>query len=213
MRAKAKRPVREERLPENLPVITQEIIPEQVKQNPELWRRAVDEGHELGNATMTGLPVTSVNTATLRDDLTAWQTTVSEVVGAQYRATWFRPPFMEGFTDRVGPDAVRAVAAEIGMATALWSVEPYWALFAPNGPRVAGQDPGAADVVGYVVDTAGPGSIVRLSTESFDLVALPGIIDGLRAKGLEPTTLTGLFEMQDRLLEGDSVLDGDRPTT
>ena len=38
--AKRRRPIREARLPENLPVFIEEIIPEQVKQNPELWRRA-----------------------------------------------------------------------------------------------------------------------------------------------------------------------------
>jgi peptidoglycan/xylan/chitin deacetylase (PgdA/CDA1 family) len=118
---------------------------------------------------------------------------------------------MEGFTDRIGPEVVRTVVAEVGMATALWSVDPYWALFAPNGPRVAGEGPGAADIAAYVVDAAGPGSIVHLSAESLDVEALPAIIDGLRSKGLEPTTLTGLFEMQDRQLEGDIVLDGDRP--
>jgi transposase len=43
-----RRPIREQRLPENLPVIMQEIIPEQVKQNPELWRRAgVEESTQL----------------------------------------------------------------------------------------------------------------------------------------------------------------------
>ena len=182
-----------------------------VDAEPDLWRRAVEEGHELGNATMRGVPVTSVNTATLRDDLRAWETTVSDVLGTEYRATWFRPPFMEGFTDRIGPEVVRTVVAEVGMATALWSVDPYWALFAPNGPRVAGEGPGAADIAAYVVDAAGPGSIVHLSAESLDVEALPAIIDGLRSKGLEPTTLTGLFEMQDRQLEGDIVLDGDRP--
>jgi transposase len=46
--AKRRRPIREARLPENLPVFTQEIIPAQVEQNPELWRRAgVEESTQL----------------------------------------------------------------------------------------------------------------------------------------------------------------------
>jgi len=45
---KRRRPIREDRLPDNLPVLTQEIIPDQVVKNPELWRRAgVEESTQL----------------------------------------------------------------------------------------------------------------------------------------------------------------------
>ena len=46
--SKAKRPIREQRLPENLPVFIEEIIPAAVKAEPERWRRAgVEESTQL----------------------------------------------------------------------------------------------------------------------------------------------------------------------
>ena len=57
-------------------------------------------------------------------------------------------------------------------------------------------------------EKAGPGSIVLLHFAPLDVAALPAIIDGLRAKGLEPVTLTELIEAQTAVLgEGEGGAD------
>jgi peptidoglycan/xylan/chitin deacetylase (PgdA/CDA1 family) len=135
-------------------------------------------------------------------DVTAWEEAVEEAVGAPYRARWFRPPYMDGFEDGAGARSVRRALAALGYSTALWGVETYYALEAPSGPQVAGSDPGAEDVARHVLDSVRPGSIVLLHFSERDVGALPAIIDGLRARGLEPVGLSELFERQAAASEG-----------
>jgi peptidoglycan/xylan/chitin deacetylase (PgdA/CDA1 family) len=45
----------------------------------------------------------------------------------------------------------------------------------------------------YAVNNSRPGSIILMHFGERAVIALPAIVDGLRAKGLEPVTLTRLF--------------------
>ena len=54
--------------------------------------------------------------------------------------------------------------------------------------------PTAADIVAKVLSRAQGGSIVQLHVGGYNtLEALPGIVDGLRARGLEPVSLAAMF--------------------
>jgi peptidoglycan/xylan/chitin deacetylase (PgdA/CDA1 family) len=187
--------------------VTATILPTgaAVEAQPNLYRRAVRDGHELGNHTVAHIGVTDLTTDELRAEIEGWQTAVDEALGRHYDAKWFRPPFMDGFTDLRGPDEVRQVLAESGLITALWDVETFYALYSAYGPQLAGPSPDAGDVADYVVRSAGPGSIVLLHFGPLDVAALPGIIDGLRAKGLEPVSLTQLIEAQTEVLGAEEA--------
>ena len=92
---------------------------------------------------------------------------------------WFRPPF--GGLD----DQVPAVAGAAGWSTiVMWDIDTIdWRPESDGGPT-------AEDIVDKVVDGAEGGSIVLMHLGGFHtLEALPGIVDGLRAKGLRPVTL------------------------
>ena len=169
---------------------------------PEVWARAVAEGHELGNHTFSHSGVGGMSPAEVQEEVVAWEEAVAEAVGAPYRARWFRPPYGDGFADGTGPRATREALAELGYSTALWDVETYFALSSPSGPQAGGAEPTADDVARHVLSTAGPGSVVLLHFGPLDVGALPTIIDGLRARGLEPVTMTGLIERQAALEDG-----------
>lgn len=187
--------------------VTATILPTgaSVAAQPQLYRRAVREGHELGNHTVSHIGVTDLTSDEFRDEIEGWQAAVDEALGRHYDATWFRPPFMDGFTDLRGPEEIRQVLAENGYITALWDVETFYALYSAYGPQLAGPNPDAGDVADYVVRAAGPGSIVLLHFGPLDVTALPAIIDGLRAKGLEPVSLTQLIEAQTEVLGAEEA--------
>ncbi len=172
-----------------------------VAASPEVWARAVTEGHELGNHTMEHRSVKRLDADQLVEQIAAWEAAVAMALGEPYDAVWFRPPYMAGFEDLVGPDETREILAAEGYITALWDVETYYALYSPDGPQLGGPTPGSNSVVRHVVSAAGPGSIVLLHFAPLDVAALPGIIEGLRAKGLEPVTLSELFAAQQVLLD------------
>jgi peptidoglycan/xylan/chitin deacetylase (PgdA/CDA1 family) len=77
--------------------------------------------------------------------------------------------------------AVRRAAA-LGLTAVAWSVDP--ADWAPVGEEV---------VVGRVLADAGPGDIVRLHPTAQTVAALPALVRGLRAMGLEPVTVEDLL--------------------
>jgi peptidoglycan/xylan/chitin deacetylase (PgdA/CDA1 family) len=171
--------------------------------NPDGWVRAVAEGHELGNATYDRVPIDRADPEAALESIKGWERAARLVAGSDFRATWFRPPLLGGFEDRVGTREVRNLIARRGLITALWSVETYYALFASGGPQEAGPDPDASDVAAYVTGEAGGGSIILLQFGSLDIDAVPDILVGLRGKGLEPGTLTQLFDAQERMYDGD----------
>jgi peptidoglycan/xylan/chitin deacetylase (PgdA/CDA1 family) len=111
--------------------------------------------------------------------------TESTVVAATGRSTkpWFRPPFGEWNED------VRQAVGDAGWAyLVMWDVDPLdWQPTAEGGPT-------ARDIEARVLSRATGGSIVLMHLGGYHtLEALPAIVDGLRAKGLEPVTLSELL--------------------
>jgi len=176
--------------------------------NPGGWQRAVEEGHELGNATYLLTPIDPDDPEAFLEGLKAWDRAAGSVIGDGHQTTWFRPPLMSGFEDGVGTSEVRSVIAGHGLITALWRVETFYALYAVDGPQELGPDPAAAAVAAYVVGETGNGDIVLLQFGSLDIEAVPAILQGIREKGLQPGTLTQLIDSQRSALEGDLSGDG-----
>jgi peptidoglycan/xylan/chitin deacetylase (PgdA/CDA1 family) len=96
---------------------------------------------------------------------------------------FFRPPY--GSHD----DTVRnAVGAAGWRLMVMWDVDTIdWRASTDGGPS-------ADDIVAKVISRARGGSIVLMHVGGWNtLEALPRIVDGLRARGLEPVTLTELL--------------------
>lgn len=137
---------------------------------------------DLGNHSWSHPDFRDLDATAMRDQLTR---TESAVVAAVNRSTkpWFRPPY--GGLD----DQVPAVVGAAGWHhIVLWDVDAIdWKPESDGGPTTQ-------DLVDKVVDNAQNGSIVLMHLGGYHtLDALPGIVDGLRAKGLEPVTLREMF--------------------
>jgi peptidoglycan-N-acetylglucosamine deacetylase len=148
----------------------------QLMANPDLARRTVADGHAIGShgwdhAVLTGRSFDGVAQRLRKDAGTMWR------VARDTTAPYFRPPV--GAVDRT----VRAAAgATSHPRVMLWDVDPRdW-----RRPH-----PGA--IVSSVLRDARPGSVVILHTLPGTARALPRIIHGLRAKGLDPVGLPELF--------------------
>jgi peptidoglycan/xylan/chitin deacetylase (PgdA/CDA1 family) len=149
--------------------------------NPALVARIAREGHVLVNHTDSHLSFTgrSTNTTGLSSSERAAQLiradgAISAITGATSRP-WFRPPY--GDIDAETPmDVARAGYSYV----LLWTVDSLgWRGTAPS------------TVVARCLDGATPGGILLLhvGSASTDAVALPGVIDGLRARGYELVTV------------------------
>jgi peptidoglycan/xylan/chitin deacetylase (PgdA/CDA1 family) len=163
-----------------------------VELHPEVWKEAVDDGHELGNHTYSHAFLTTVSDERVQEELNRWQEAVDSALGFKYQTYFFRPPGMDGFTSPQGSTAKRykEIIAHKGMFAVLWDVELVYAL------RNEISTP--ARITEHVLANAKGGSIVLLHFTENDIAALPDIISGLRRRGLEPCSLSELLlaEMQ-----------------
>jgi peptidoglycan/xylan/chitin deacetylase (PgdA/CDA1 family) len=117
------------------------LIGEKVAAAPELARRILAEGHELGHHTYTHRKLTELPDFETNDELDRTSAVFQEVLGA--RAAWFRPPF-----GALRQDQARRVR-DRRMHVAMWSVDSEdWR----NGP--------GAEATERILTHLHPGAIV-----------------------------------------------------
>ncbi|MGK2851733.1 MAG: polysaccharide deacetylase family protein [Candidatus Limnocylindrales bacterium] len=133
---------------------------------------------DLGNHSWSHPDFRNLDAPAIRDQLARTEAAIVAAINVSTRP-WFRPPF--GGLD----DQIPAVVGAAGYGyTVMWDIDTIdWRPVADGGPT-------AQQIVDKVVSRADGGSIVLMHLGGFNtLEALPGIVAGLRAKGLTPVTL------------------------
>ncbi len=166
------------------------VIGENGEANPRLVQRILADGHEIGNHTFTHPNIAQASAEGARVELNATQRLVQALTGRSVRL--FRPPFF-GDAEPSTPEEIRAVqlAQSLGYATVGLRVDPDdWA------------GPSADTIVNRIMERMSDtnpetrGQVILLHDAGGDrsqtVAALPRIIDGLRAKGLEIVPISQL---------------------
>jgi len=137
---------------------------------------------DLGNHSWSHPDFRDLDAAAMRDQLDRTEAAVLTAVNVSTQP-WFRPPF--GGLD----DQVPAVVGPAGWTyTVLWDVDTIdWKPESDGGPTTQ-------QIIDKVVDQAQGGSIILMHLGGFNTFeALPDLVAGLQAKGLEPVTLEEMF--------------------
>jgi cellulose synthase/poly-beta-1,6-N-acetylglucosamine synthase-like glycosyltransferase/peptidoglycan/xylan/chitin deacetylase (PgdA/CDA1 family)/spore germination protein YaaH len=169
------------------------IIGENGESNPQLVRRIVAEGHDLGNHSFTHPNLGEIPGRLTRLELTATQRLIESLTGRS--SLLFRAPYF-GDAEPQTPDEVEpaAIANQLGYIIVGLRVDPDdWAL------------PGADEIVRRSlagIENPNPderGQIVLLHDGGGDrsqtVAALPKLIDEVRARGLRFVTVSELAGM------------------
>jgi len=156
-----------------------------LKAHPEVARRIIAGGHELGNHTFSHrMLLPPVDGAIVDRELDGWAVAVEQALGAPYPARWFRPPGMAGFTREADPDLLKAVLQR-GMRVALWSLDLDGALY-----RRGDRDP--RDVATFLRERVRGGDIVLLHVHSVDVAGARAALPDLAAR-FRLVTLSEMF--------------------
>ncbi len=143
--------------------------------HPDLLRRMKAEGHTVGNHTASHRELNKLSPSDVDGEIKAGAAAIKAATGENPR--WMRPPY--GATN----GTVEAAAKANGQAQALWSVD-----------TVDWKDRNSEHVCEAAVNGAQPGSIVLMhDIHTTTVGAADCVIDGLRAKGLEPVSLDRLI--------------------
>ena len=151
------------------------LIGERVAAHPELARRIVAGGHEIGNHTYRHAKLTELPASRVEDEIRKTQDVCRNLLG--FTPTWFRPPY--GLMHRPQIE----MAAAQGLQVALWDVDSRdWS------------QPAAAEIERAVLEGAQAGSIILCHDRPGNLVSrLGAILDHLQTRGLSFVHLSHLM--------------------
>jgi peptidoglycan/xylan/chitin deacetylase (PgdA/CDA1 family) len=152
------------------------MIGQRIAAAPDLARRVLAEGHEIGNHTFTHLKLAALTDAQVEAEIQKTQDIMGEVLS--HRATWFRPPFGALRQNQV------AILEKVGLRVALWSVDSQdWS------------QPGEAKITATVLKETKPGSIIICHDLHMQTAAaIDPILDGLIDRGFTFATLSALLK-------------------
>ncbi|MER7704397.1 polysaccharide deacetylase family protein [Kitasatospora sp. NPDC097605] len=157
--------------------LTVMVVGSWLDQQPQMARRILDGGHELGNHTQNHQNISTMAPDRARAEIAQCAERLQRLTGSIGR--WFRPSAAQYATPMVREQA-KAVGYEHVLS---FDVDPrdY-------------ADPNAAELQRRVLGSVRGGSVVALHLGHRCTVdALPGILDGLGKAGLTPVTASRLF--------------------
>jgi peptidoglycan/xylan/chitin deacetylase (PgdA/CDA1 family) len=155
------------------------VIGRSVDLYPQVVRRTVAEGHEIGNHSHTHRLMSKLGDAEVRSEMSRCRDAVARAAGVQPRT--MRPPY-GGLLQRQR----ELVHNEFGYPTILWSVDPLdW------------KRPGASVITSRILSGTTAGGIVLahdLHSQTID--AMPATLDGLLRRGFKFVTVSQLLAMK-----------------
>ena len=155
------------------------VIGRSVELYPQIVRRMVAEGHEVGNHTWTHRNLTSLSDSSIRMEMDRTRDVIISACGVTPRT--MRPPY------GALRESQRAwIFKEYGYPTIMWSVDPKdW------------QRPGVSVVTSRILDNTHNGSIVLahdLHKPTVD--AMPETLDGLLRRGFQFITVSQMLALE-----------------
>ena len=170
------------------------VIGEHAKDQPRLLRRMYAEGHEVGNHTYTHprFGAGDISETFIRGELNLTELVIESRLGA--KSLLFRPPYgIDHQPDSADEVTLLPIPQRLGYLLVGARIDPH------DWGSESGLPPGPEKIKGEVLEQAAKksGNIVLLhdggGDRSATVKALPQIIDGLRAQGLQIVPVSELI--------------------
>jgi len=155
------------------------VVGKNAKEYPQIIRRIIEEGHEIGNHTWTHASLTSRSDSQIRSELKMSEDAL--VAAAGYRPHLVRPPY-----GAINQRIKEFMLSEFGYSTIMWSVDPNdW------------KRPGVSVVTSRLVNGAHKGAILLAhDIHAPTIQAMPATFDQLLAKGYQFVTVSQLMNIE-----------------
>jgi len=154
------------------------LIGQNAASNPEIVRRILAEGHEIGNHSWTHPQLSKLSDERVTTEITKTQEAIKSASG--FTPTLLRPPY-----GAITPRQRAWIENQFGLNIILWSVDPFdW------------KRPGASVITQRILTQVRPGAIILshdIHKQTID--AMPATLDGLIRKGYKFATVSQLIAM------------------
>lgn len=142
------------------------------QQDPGIWKRLVDKGHEIGYHTFDHVNIGVMSPAGALMDYDKWNSTLTDVLGKEYPVRFIRPPYdIVSYT-------LDVLCQERGLVAAMFSVG-------------GGGEP---DIVFRAIQKAQGGDIVQMHIRTQDYNSSVLAYPWLKENNWELVTLTKLYD-------------------
>jgi peptidoglycan-N-acetylglucosamine deacetylase len=170
------------------------LIGQNVVSNPDLVRRILAEGHEIGNHSWTHPQLSKLSDDRVTAEITKTQDAIKDAGG--FTPTLLRPPY-----GAITPRQREWIENRFGLNIILWSVDPFdW------------KRPGASVITQRILSQTRPGAIILshdIHKQTVD--AMPATLDALIAKGYKFATVSQLIAMNKPKPTPAETADADQP--
>ena len=153
-----------------------------LREAPDLWRRAVAEGHSIENHSHLHLSFSEMANGRIRWEIEEAGRALNRVLGYEYRQYFLRPPFGAGVLDY--QERLIWICQSLGFSLAMWTVDSKGWLY-PSDASTRAQEFVLHNLAGSVT----PGAILLLHALESDLAALPRLARSIHADGLQSMNL------------------------
>ncbi len=154
------------------------MIGQNAERNPEIVKRILADGHEIGNHSWTHPQLAKLPDERVTEEITKTQNAITNASG--YTPKLLRPPY-GSITGR----QKEWIENQFGLSVILWSVDPFdW------------KRPGASVIQQRILAGARPGAIILshdIHKQTVD--SMPATLDALAAKGYKFVTVSQLIAM------------------
>jgi peptidoglycan/xylan/chitin deacetylase (PgdA/CDA1 family) len=154
------------------------LIGQNAAANPDLVRRILADGNEVGNHSWTHPQLSKLSDDRVTAEITKTQDAIKDASG--FSPTLLRPPY-----GAITPRQREWIETQFGLNVILWSVDPFdW------------KRPGASVITQRILSQVRPGAIILshdIHKQTVD--AMPATLDGLIAKGYKFATVSQLIAM------------------
>lgn len=154
------------------------VVGENAAEYPDILKRAVREGHEIGNHSWSHPNFGKMGDEAVRSQISRTQDAIAAAIGT--RPTLLRPPY-----GSVTARQKHFIHHELGYEIILWDVDPLdW------------KQPGPGVVANRILKETRPGSIVLAhDIHAQTIEAMPQTLNELEAKGFKFVTVSELLKM------------------
>ncbi len=155
------------------------VLGENVKAHPEILRRAIAEGHEIGNHSWDHPQLSKLSDEAVRSQLNRTKDQITAAINLP--VTLMRPPY-----GALTPEQKKWVRDDLGYKIILWAVDPLdWTR---PGPEIVHER--------IVKETRAGSIILSHDIHPGTVEAMPATLDDLLGKGFKFVTVTELLAME-----------------
>lgn len=162
------------------------VVGKYLKSYPELWKQAVEDGHQICNHTQSHKWLYELSDEGIKKEILDWETTAAEVLGKEYlekmkqEYPYLRIPYNAGGKSK----RVLRIIAELGYTPVGWNIETYYSVLRHHNLSTEPVTPIGNEVASHVKSKAKGGSIILLHFNLYDTNRLDEIISSIKGNGL-----------------------------